>query len=123
MREGYFEAHIRRIRGLYADRRAVLLAALERALPEGCQVQPSDQGMHILLWLPEQADDVQLAARALSAGLAVRAISPMYAAEPARPGLMLGFGGFLPDQLRAAVGELAKLLSLQMTGAEGPRQV
>ena len=36
---------------------------------------------------------------------------------------MLGFGGFLPDQLRAAVGELAKLLSLQMTGAEGTRQV
>ncbi|MBB2678046.1 UNVERIFIED_ORG: GntR family transcriptional regulator/MocR family aminotransferase [Rhizobium esperanzae] len=110
IREGYFEAHIRRIRGLYAERRAVLLAALERVLPAGCHVQPSDQGMHILLWLPEDADDVRLAARALSAGLAVRAISPMYGAQKARPGLMLGFGGFPPEQLQAAVGELAKLL-------------
>ncbi|MBX4997422.1 MocR-like pyridoxine biosynthesis transcription factor PdxR [Rhizobium lentis] len=110
IREGYFEAHIRRIRGLYAERRAILLAALERALPQGCHVQPSDQGMHILLWLPQEADDVRLAANALSAGLAVRAISPMYAAQPARPGLMLGFGGFPPEQLQAAVSELARLL-------------
>ncbi|UIJ88633.1 PLP-dependent aminotransferase family protein [Rhizobium leguminosarum] len=122
MREGYFEAHIRRIRGLYAERRAVLLSALERALPEGCCVQQSDQGMHILLWLPEEVDDVQLAARALSAGLAVRAISPMYSARPARPGLMLGFGGFLADQLQAAVGELVKLLNQQMSQAGGPQQ-
>jgi GntR family transcriptional regulator/MocR family aminotransferase len=63
MREGLFEAHIRRIRGLYAERRAVLLAALGPALPAGCTIQPSDQGMHILLWLPEGVDDVQIAAR------------------------------------------------------------
>ena len=30
--------------------------------------------------------------------------------RPARPGLMLGFGGFPPDQLRAAVDEFVKLL-------------
>jgi GntR family transcriptional regulator/MocR family aminotransferase len=78
--------------------------------------------MHILLWLPEEVDDVQLAARALSAGLAVRAISPMYSARPARPGLMLGFGGFLADQLQAAVGELVELLSQQMSQAGGPQQ-
>ena len=110
MKEGYFEAHIRRIRGLYAERRAILLSRLEHALPEACRIQPSDQGMHILLWLPEGTDDVRLAAHAMSAGIAVRAISPMYAGRPARPGLMLGFGGFPPDQLRAAVDEFVKLL-------------
>jgi GntR family transcriptional regulator/MocR family aminotransferase len=35
---------------------------------------------------------------------------------------MLGFGGFLPDQLQAAVGELVKLLSQQMSRAGGPQQ-
>ncbi|MFS8148956.1 PLP-dependent aminotransferase family protein [Rhizobium sp. BR 249] len=114
MKEGYFEAHIRRIRGLYAERRAILLSALEQALPEGCRIEPSDQGMHILLWLPEGTDDVRIATRALSAGIAVRAISPMYAGQLARPGLMLGFGGFLPEQLKTAVGELVALLRRQM---------
>lgn len=107
IREGLFEAHIRR---LYAERRTILLSAIEQALPSGCTVQPSDQGMHILLWLPDDADDVHIAACALSTGLAVRPISPIYAVRPGRPGLMLGFGGFPPDQLQAAVGTLAKLL-------------
>jgi GntR family transcriptional regulator/MocR family aminotransferase len=46
----------------------------------------------------------------------------MYSARPARPGLMLGFGGFLADQLQSAVGELVELLSQQMSQAGGPQQ-
>lgn len=110
MREGFFEAHVRRIRGLYAERRAALLAALEPALPQGCAVQPSDQGMHILLWLPEGADDVRIAARAEAAGIVMRPISPMYAGAVGRPGLMLGFGGFAPERLREAAAALGRLL-------------
>ncbi|TXN01202.1 PLP-dependent aminotransferase family protein [Methylobacterium sp. WL64] len=112
MQDGSFEAHVRRIRGLYAERRAVLLEALTPALPEGWSIQPSDQGMHIVLWLPEGADDVQVAARAQAIGLVMRPISPMYAELPGRPGLMLGFGGFLPEQLRDAVRRLATLFVL-----------
>jgi GntR family transcriptional regulator/MocR family aminotransferase len=111
MAEGFFESHVRRIRGLYAERRAVLLAALEPALPAGWTIQPSDQGMHILLWLPDGADDVQIAARAQAVGLATRPISPMYAEPPGRPGLMLGFGGFPPEQLREAVRRFTILIS------------
>ncbi|RYD89569.1 MAG: PLP-dependent aminotransferase family protein, partial [Sphingobacteriales bacterium] len=58
MQEGFFEAHVRRIRGLYAERRAVLLDALTPALPAGWTIQPSDQGMHILVWLPDGAAEV-----------------------------------------------------------------
>lgn len=114
MREGLFEAHVRRIRGLYAERRAALIAALEPALPQGCAIQPSDQGMHILLWLPESADDVRIAARAEAAGLVMRPISPMYAGATGRPGLMLGFGGFTPDRLRQAAGVLGRLLQAEV---------
>ena len=108
MREGLFEAHIRRIRGLYAERRSVLLTALEPALPAGWAIQPSDQGMHILLWLPDGSDDVRIAARAQAVGLTMRPISPMYANAAGRPGLMLGFGGFTPAQLREAVERFHK---------------
>ncbi len=110
MRDGYFEGHIRRIRGLYAERRAVLLATLKPMLPAGWTIQSSDQGMHILLWLPTGIDDVRLAARAQAIGLALRPISPMYAGLGGRPGLMLGFGGFPPEQLREAAQQLLPLL-------------
>ncbi|GKQ53461.1 PLP-dependent aminotransferase family protein [Bradyrhizobium sp. Ce-3] len=109
MREGLFEAHIRRIRGVYAARRATLIAALERHMPQGVTLQPSDQGMHLLLWLPHGLDDVQLAKTALAAGIVVRPISPMYQAA-ARCGLMLGFGGFEPEELEAAAKRLRRVI-------------
>ncbi|TWB96041.1 GntR family transcriptional regulator [Bradyrhizobium macuxiense] len=109
MREGLFEAHIRRIRGVYAARRETLIAALERHMPDDVTLQPSDQGMHLLLWLPRRFDDVQLAKSALADGIVVRPISPMYEAA-ARPGLMLGFGGFGPDELDAAAIRLRRVM-------------
>ena len=109
MREGLFEAHIRRIRGVYAARRATLIAALTRHMPDDVTLQPSDQGMHLLLWLPPRFDDVQLARAALAEGIVVRPISSMYKSEP-RSGLMLGFGGFEPDELEAAAVRLRHVM-------------
>ncbi|SED87456.1 PLP-dependent aminotransferase family protein [Bradyrhizobium erythrophlei] len=114
MREGLFEAHIRRIRGVYAARRATLIASLTRHMPDHVTLQPSDQGMHLLLWLPQGFDDVQLAKTALADGIVVRPISPMYQAA-ARPGLMLGFGGFEPEELEAAAIRLRQVIDQHMS--------
>ncbi|MBR0797889.1 PLP-dependent aminotransferase family protein [Bradyrhizobium jicamae] len=109
MREGLFEAHIRRIRGVYAARRATLITALERHMHDDVTLQPSDQGMHLLLWLPKGTDDVQLAKAALVEGIVVRPISPMYK-RAARAGLMLGFGGFAPEALQIAAIRLCGII-------------
>jgi GntR family transcriptional regulator / MocR family aminotransferase len=111
MKEGHFEAHIRRIRVAYAERRAALIAALERELPSWACVQPSDQGMHLVLCLPAGFDDVKLAGEAWKTGLVVRPISSMYHASPPRSGLLLGFGGFSVEQLRKAVLQLRDVLN------------
>jgi GntR family transcriptional regulator/MocR family aminotransferase len=110
MREGYFETHIRRIRSIYAARRAALVAAIGKELSPWVSLQPSDQGMHLIIWLRSGIDDIQLAALAEAAGVVVRAISSMYAGKNRRSGLMLGFGGFPADQLEAAVGRLRAVL-------------
>ncbi|WP_163268391.1 PLP-dependent aminotransferase family protein [Chelativorans alearense] len=120
MREGLFEAHIRRIRGAYAERRAALIAAIKQELPSWATLQPCDQGMHLVLWLPLGMDDVKLADQAERAGLVVRPISPMYAATPARVGLMLGFGGFSTEQLRAAVLRLRDVLDASVGAIRTP---
>ncbi|MFC3114060.1 MocR-like pyridoxine biosynthesis transcription factor PdxR [Cellvibrio fontiphilus] len=109
MSEGYFDAHIRRIRSVYGERREVLIGALEKEAPE-LKVQPADQGMHIVAWLPEGIDDIQIAEAARLAGIAVRAISPMCSANLKLSGLMMGFGGFSQDQLKAAARKLKKVL-------------
>lgn len=127
MREGYFEAHIRRIRGAYAERRAALISAIETELPSWAALQPSDQGMHLVLWLPAGLDDVKLADQAQKAELVVRPISPMYQDAPARVGLMLGFGGFSVAELQAAAVRLKGVLEASVRAnrkaklSKGPR--
>ncbi|USX17870.1 PLP-dependent aminotransferase family protein [Oxalobacteraceae bacterium OTU3REALA1] len=109
--EGHLDRHIRRIRGVYADRRSQLIGMLDRWISRDLGwLQPSDQGMHLVLWLASGIDDVLLASRALEAGVAVRAVSPMYSGGNGRPGLVLGLGGFSNDQMEAAVKRLAAII-------------
>lgn len=108
MRDGYFETHVRRIRSIYAERRQALIDALQLELPE-LRIQPADQGMHIVVWLPNELDDVAVAVAASKAGIALRAISPMCSSNLKLSGLMLGFGGFTLEQLRGAARRLRKV--------------
>jgi len=85
--EGHFLRHLRRMKRLYAGRREALLAALRRVAPAGCAVRPG--GLAVLLDLPERADDVDIARRAVLRGLAPVPLSPWRAGN-SRPGLMLG---------------------------------
>jgi len=109
MKEGYFEAHIRRIRGVYSERRAALIEALRLELP-WLRIQPSDQGMHLVVWLPEGLDDVKIAAAVGRAGIASRPLSPMCSEHLKLSGLMLGFGGFSKEQLKTAMERLRRVL-------------
>jgi GntR family transcriptional regulator/MocR family aminotransferase len=109
MREGYFETHIRRIRGIYAERREVLMDALWAELPR-LRIEPADQGMHIVAWLPEGLDDVAIASAACEAGVALRALSPMCSSNLRYAALMLGFGGFTARELQDAVRTLRRVL-------------
>jgi len=79
--------------------------------PHLAWLQPSDQGMHLLLWLHPALDDRAVAQRAGDAGVAVRPVSPMFATGSARPGLVLGFGGFAAARLEQAARTLAAVIT------------
>lgn len=111
MQGGHLEAHVRRIRAVYASRRTALIDALGRWMPDGVALQPSDQGMHLVVWLGADLDDVQVAADAAAAGITVRPTSTMYAVGRGRSGLILGFGGFTETQIEAAVKQLVLVIT------------
>ncbi|MFJ3463447.1 PLP-dependent aminotransferase family protein [Achromobacter spanius] len=111
--EGHLDRHVRRIRGIYADSRSTLIQLLEHTLPaELATVQPIDQGAHLLVWLHDSIDDQAVAREAAAQGVAVRALSPTYAAESPRTrrGLILGFGGFTAEKMSAAAATLSAIL-------------
>lgn len=109
--EGHLDRHIRRVRGVHAERRAFVMATIQREIPADLAwLQPSDQGMHLVLWLAPGIDDREVVARARDAGVAVRAVSPMYGGEARRSGLVLGFGGFGDAEIVAGARRLGGIL-------------
>jgi GntR family transcriptional regulator/MocR family aminotransferase len=67
--EGHFARHIKRMRALYARRRALLVDALAPYAAEGFTVHLQDGGMHLLVDVPAELDDLVLANRAERRGL------------------------------------------------------
>jgi len=103
LEEGHFARHVRRMRGLYAARRAALLGALRAHMGDIFEVIPSETGLQLAGWLPEGVDDLAFAEALREQGLGARPLSH-YALEPLpRGGLNLGFGGADESELENAV--------------------
>ena len=91
MAEGHFSRHIQRMRGLYAERRAATIAALERGLNGRLRVEPQPGGMHLVLRLPSDCADQPLAKKLLAHGMAVQALSQGWSSGSAAPALLMSF--------------------------------
>jgi GntR family transcriptional regulator / MocR family aminotransferase len=110
MGEGYFAAHIRRIRLLYQGQRDALVASLKRSLPEEMTVDVPDQGIHLVAYLRDGIGDIDLEEAARRDGVVVRAISRLYMRAPKYSGLMLGFSGYPCQVIIPAAARLAQVV-------------
>lgn len=97
MEQGYFARHLRKMRALYAQRRAYLVQALERTLGERLHVQSQAGGIHVLANLSQPEDDRPLAQAAQEKGLAVQALSDWQVPPAEHKGLLMGFAN-ISDQ-------------------------
>ncbi len=110
LQEGHFVRHIQRMRRLYAERSALLRAALLDAAGGRLDIDPPPGGMHLLARLA-QGEDRALAARLRAGGLAVQPLSSWYAGPRARAGLLLGFANVAdPGQAAVLAARLAAAL-------------
>jgi GntR family transcriptional regulator/MocR family aminotransferase len=91
LREGHFARHIKKMRLLYARRRAMLAAELQQAFGEAVHVELRSGGMHLIARFDGLGSDAALSRRAQAAGLHCRALSERYAGRPALEGLLMGF--------------------------------
>jgi GntR family transcriptional regulator / MocR family aminotransferase len=108
--EGHFGHHIRRMRQVYADRMAVLAEAAEQRLGGLIEVVSAVTGMRTVGWLQTGEDDQSAQSRATAQGLELAALSLFTIRHSVRSGLMFGFAGCSPDELRRGVNVLAAML-------------
>jgi GntR family transcriptional regulator/MocR family aminotransferase len=88
----------------------LLVKSLRRRLSDYAQVDPPDQGMHLVLYLNKGLSDVAIQRAALQQRVVTRAMSELYLAAPPRSALMLGFSGHPSNSIPSAVARLAEVI-------------
>ena len=112
--EGHFARHVRRMRGVYAERQDALVGAVKSLLGGVMEVGPTGAGMHLTAWLERGADDGAVSAQLAAAGrgsptdLALCAGSACPGRPPARLGRLLARGD---QDLGGTDGEGASLIA------------
>jgi GntR family transcriptional regulator/MocR family aminotransferase len=106
--DGRFGRHVRRMRTLYARRRAALDAAVAEHLAHVLDLVPAAAGMHALAYLRDGRDDRAYVQRAREVGVAVYALSE-FRMTPGRPGVLLGFAGATEREIVAGARALARV--------------
>ncbi|MGH7754663.1 MAG: PLP-dependent aminotransferase family protein [Vulcanimicrobiaceae bacterium] len=107
MEQGHFVRHIRRMRAVYAERRATLVQALAEYGADLFHVDAPETGMRVIAWLRDDLDDKRIADAVDNRGLTVVPLSAYYLEAPPRPALLIGFatvrlGAIEPDVRRIA---------------------
>jgi GntR family transcriptional regulator/MocR family aminotransferase len=105
---GGYDRHLRSARRAQRLRRDATVAALARFLPDAI-VSGVAAGLHLVARLPAGVDDVSVVEQAHSAGLAPLALSSLYARR-GPCGLVLGYAAHTPDELTAAIRQLATII-------------
>jgi GntR family transcriptional regulator/MocR family aminotransferase len=108
--EGHFLRHVRRMRTLYRERQETLLRAARRELSGQLELCPCETGLHLMGWLGEDEDDKQASQAAARAGVEVPPLSHYCVERRGRGGLLLGYAGSEPRQIREAVRRLGSAL-------------
>lgn len=107
-REGFLDRHVRVIRKLYAERRAVMLAALERHMPESVQWTRPAGGLFLWITLPFELDSRHVLEVALRRGVAFVPGGAFHASGGGSYTMRLNFSYCEPAQIEEGIERLAE---------------
>lgn len=107
---GMYQRHLRSLRRRNSARRAHLLDAIHRYLPDRVEVTGDGAGAHVVLWPLRTHSEEVLVSKALAAGVRVYGTSGYFLRKPARPGLLLGYARLKEQAIKEGIRRLAGVL-------------
>ena len=108
--EGHLSRHVRRMREVYAERRAALYEAAERLLGERLVLSPVEAGLQTTGLLAPGARAVAVVRGAAEQDVEVTALGREWRGRFRREGLQLGFAAVPPEEIRRGVEVLARVI-------------
>jgi GntR family transcriptional regulator/MocR family aminotransferase len=118
--EGLFARHLRRMRRIYAERRATLLAAVDRHLGDTVEVSGAAAGLHVFMqikhWPTRDTPKFMSAVAKRRVGLfhATR----FYVKPPATLPVLLAFGGIEAERIEPGIRALARVIADRSSRSE-----
>src|SRR5215469_6761296 len=110
MEHGHLARYIRKMRGIYGERREVLVESIRAEFGSFLQVHGASAGMHVSVTLPEGFNDVDICERASEERLLLWPLSQYYAGKDPLQGFVLGFGSTDSEQIPNATKRLRTLV-------------
>lgn len=111
MKEGYFAQHIRRMRRVYAEKRATLLRTLA-PLQGVASIRGLEAGLHVFVEWNTQGQIEKVVQQCLQQGVLLTDIARYYTAEPDRQGFVLGYGGLDLHEIEWAGRQLVSIVQI-----------
>lgn len=115
--EGHLASHIRRMRALYMERRAVMMTMIKGELGDLLETWDAEAGMHTVGWLRAGIEDSRVASEAAKVGLNTLPVSGFALRPLSRGALLLGYAGFRPDAIKKGMRELALVIRKCIKGS------
>lgn len=108
--DGRFADHIRKMRIIYQRRRDVLMQELLTQCNDFMTPVPTDVGMHLIVWLKNGLDELEVHQALLEKGIEAIPLSIFSLKPQKKAGLVLGFSGTPPKKIPPLVGEISECL-------------
>ena len=110
LREGYFERHLNRMRGIYKSKHDALVHSLrQNRIP--CRIFGEHAGVHLMLRLENGMGEEEARRRAAGSGIRVYGLSEYLRPDSrgaCEPALLLGYAGMNCGEIERAVELLAR---------------
>jgi GntR family transcriptional regulator / MocR family aminotransferase len=107
IRTGHFARHLRHMLALYSERHRVFVEESKHHLRGSVEVAVSDAGLQCVGWLAPDLGESAVARAATRHDVDVTPLSRFALRRARRAGVLLSFGAFEPQQIRAGVRRLA----------------
>ncbi len=98
------------MRTIYEKRQNVLVEEAEKNLSGLLKISKAESGMHLIGWLAEGFDDLEVAEKTFENGLNLTPLSSYCIENNLPAGLILGYTGFDEKQIRQGIQRLKEIL-------------
>lgn len=109
--EGHLARHVRRMRQVYAGRRALLLDGLRQQLGPWLTAVPSAAGLHLAALMPPEIHAAAVVEQARQSGVGVYSLRDFQVGRVGKSGLVFGFGEITEREITEGLSRLRRIFS------------